>query len=220
MNELSQASQDYLKTIYHITEDGGRASTTQLAEELAVKPASVTGMVQKMAKSQPPLVVYRKHQGVKLTAVGKRAALEMIRHHRLIESFLHEKLGYNWDEVHEEADRLEHVISEDMEARIANALGHPERDPHGHPIPSIDLEITPATEFPLIELQAGETAVIRRVCDEDSDILRWLANYNLRPGTELKLIEVTANGRYLIQKQTEQIDLPLSTAEILFVDLA
>lgn len=219
MNNLSQASQDYLKIIYRITENGNRATTNQLAEELAVKPASVTGMVQKMAKTQPPLVCYKKHQGVLLTAVGERAALEMIRHHRLIESFLHEKLGYQWDEVHEEADRLEHVISEAMEARMADALGHPERDPHGHIIPSIDLETIPTTDFPLIELEVGQTAVIRRVCDKNPEILRWLAHHNLRLGTEIQFTETTANGRYRIQTNEVQIDLKQPIAETLFVDL-
>lgn len=218
MNELSQAVQDYLKTIYHITEDGGRAATKQLAEALAVKPASVTGMVQKMAKSQPPLIIYHKHQGVELTAVGQRAALETIRRHRLIEAFLYEELGYEWDEVHEEADRLEHVISEAMEARIAAVLGHPERDPHGHIIPSIELETAPGTEFPLTGLEVGETAVIRRVCDANSETLRWLAHHNLRPGTEIKLTQTTTAGNHYIQTADTQIDLHLPIAEIIFID--
>jgi DtxR family transcriptional regulator, Mn-dependent transcriptional regulator len=218
MKNLSQASQDYLKIIYHLTENGGRATTNQLAEELNVKPASVTGMVQKLAKNKPSLVVYRKHQGVKLTAVGERAALEMIRHHRLIESFLHEKLGYDWDEVHEEADRLEHAISEEMEARMAAALGHPERDPHGHPIPTIELETMPVTEIPLSELKIGQTAVIRRVCD-DPEILRWLAGHNLRPGTEILLTEIKTGNYFLIQTNNVQVEIPLPIAETLFVDL-
>jgi DtxR family Mn-dependent transcriptional regulator len=218
MNDLSQASQDYLKTIYRITENGGRATTNQLAEEMAVKPASVTGMVQKLAKSQPPLVNYRKHQGVVLTAVGKRAALEMIRHHRLIESFLHEKLGYDWDEVHEEADRLEHVISEEMEARMADALGHPKRDPHGHIIPTIDLETTSATEFPLTDLEVGQTAVIRRVCDGDPEVLRWLARHNLRPGTELQFSAIMPDGSHRIQANDRQVDILPLIAETIFVD--
>lgn len=218
MNDLSQASQDYLKTIYHLTAKGGRATTNQLAEELAVKPASVTSMVQKMAKSQPPLVIYRKYQGVELTAVGERAALEMIRHHRLIESFLYEKLGYEWDEVHEEADRLEHVISKAMAARLAAALGHPERDPHGHLIPSTDLETRLITEFPLTELAVGETAVIRRVCDVNPETLRWLAQHNLRPGAKIQLTCTSANGNQRIQTNKEQIDLIPAIADIIFVD--
>jgi len=219
MYTLSQASQDYLKIIYRITEHGGKATTTQLAEALDVKPASVTGMVQKMAKNQPPLVIYRKHQGVSLTAVGERAALEMIRHHRLIETFLHEKLGYAWDEVHEEADRLEHVISEEMEARMAEALGHPERDPHGHIIPPTNLMTTPATEFSLTKLEVGQTAVIRRVCDGDPEILRWLARCHLRPGTYVQLTQTTAGGCHRIQTNDQEIDLTSAIAEKIFVDL-
>ncbi len=219
MTDLSQASQDYLKTIYRITENGGRATTNQLAEELDVKPGSVTGMVQKMAKCHPALVLYQKHQGVVLTAVGERAALEMIRHHRLIETYLHEKLGYSWDEVHDEADRLEHIISEEMEARIAAALGHPQRDPHGHIIPSIDLDTSPATEFPLSELEIGQTAVIRCVNDEDPAILRWLARNNLRPGTKLKFTNTSADGCHHIQTNEGQIDLPVHVATSIYVDL-
>jgi len=219
MKKLSQASQDYLKTIYRITQNGDRASTNRLAKELAVKPASVTGMVQKLARNQPPLVIYRKHQGVVLTAVGERAALEMIRHHRLIETFLHQKLSYDWDEVHEEADRLEHVISEEMEARMAAALGHPERDPHGHIIPTIEFKTTPATEFPLTDLEVGQTAVIRQVCDVNPEILRWLARYNLRPGTELQFTKHTEDGCRRIQTSDEQIDLCPPIAEAMLVDL-
>ncbi len=219
MMNLSQAAQDYLKTIYRITEDGGRATTNQLAKELDIKPASVTGMVQKMAKCDPPLVAYRKHQGVVLTAVGKHAALEMIRHHRLIETFLHEKLGYDWDEVHEEADRLEHVISEEMGIRIAEILGHPERDPHGHIIPTIDLETKLTTEFPLAALAVGQTAVIRHVNDEDPAILRWLAGHNLRPGTTLKFITIIDDGCHRIQTDEGHLDLPLSVVDSIHVDL-
>lgn len=126
MNKLSQASQDYLKTIYRITKNGGRATTNQLAQELAVQPASVTSMVQKMAKNEPPLISYEKHQGVVLTAVGEDTTLKIIRRHQIIESYLHTKLGYDWDEAHEEASRLEHAICDTLSARMAAALGYPE----------------------------------------------------------------------------------------------
>src|SRR5512137_1063069 len=120
MNEtLTTSIQDYLKAIYALTGDGGEASTTALAGRLGVAPASVTGMLQKLAGLTPPLIVYRKHQGARLTPEGERAALEVLRHHRLLEAYLVESLGYSWDAVHEEACRLEHVISEDFEARIA-----------------------------------------------------------------------------------------------------
>src|SRR5690349_2391225 len=136
---LTQNIQDYLKAIYNLAKSDGSASTTALAARLGVAAPSVTGMIQKLASSTPPLVVYRKHQGVTLTPEGERAALEVIRHHRLIETYLVENLGYGWDEVHAEADRLEHAISENLEARIAAALGNPVRDPHGEPIPTVEL---------------------------------------------------------------------------------
>jgi DtxR family Mn-dependent transcriptional regulator len=130
---LTQSIQDYLKHIYELSEDGRAASTNELAARLNIAPASVTGMLQKLAAAKPPLVVYKKHQGVTLTKAGARAALEVIRHHRLLETYLVNALGYAWDEVHEEACCLEHVISEDFETRIATALGNPTRDPHAAP---------------------------------------------------------------------------------------
>ena len=136
---LSDSIQDYLKIIYELTQSGETASTTALARRLGIAPASVTGMMQKLASTKPALVEYHKHQGVTLTAAGKRAALEVIRHHRLIEAWLVQALGYSWDEVHEEAEKLEHALSEDLERRIAAAMGQPDRDPHGEPIPSVDL---------------------------------------------------------------------------------
>jgi len=179
---LSSATQDYLKIIYMLTSEHGRATTSQIAEGLDVKPASVTGMLQKMAQFEPPLVEYKKHQGAVLTPTGKEIALQMVRHHRLIEMFLHEILGYPWDEVHEEAERLEHVISEKMEKRIAEVLGHPLRDPHGQVIPTNELKISPTTEFPLSELRPFQRAIVRRVHDSDADLLRYLEQLGLYPG--------------------------------------
>lgn len=181
ISSISSASQDYLKAIYELTERHGRATTTQLAEQLDVRPASVTGMLQKMALEDPPLIEYRKHYGVTLTDDGERAALELVRHHRLLELFLVKILGYAWDEVHDEAERLEHVISEDMERRIAAVLGNPRWDPHGHPIPTVDLEIAPLRGFPMSDLRRGQRAVIRHVTDEDPELLRYLDSQGLRP---------------------------------------
>ncbi|MFN2104105.1 MAG: metal-dependent transcriptional regulator [Candidatus Promineifilaceae bacterium] len=185
---ISPASQDYLKAIYELSERYGRASTSHIADQLAIKPASVTGMLQKMAQDEPPLVTYKKHQGVTLTPEGEKAALEIVRHHRLIESFLHEILGYSWDEVHEEAERLEHVISEDMERRMAAVLGNPKRDPHGHPIPTQDLTIAQMTDIPLHDLRPGDTAVVERVHDSDSDLLRYLDSLGLRPPAKVHVV--------------------------------
>ncbi len=164
MNQTITISiQDYLKHIYELTESGESASTNALAKELKVKPASVTGMIQKLASSKPPLVEYQKHQGVTLTRDGKKAALEVIRHHRLLEAWLVQTLGYSWDKVHEEAERLEHVISEDFERRIAAAMGHPTRDPHGELIPTEDLKMPVDESLPLSSLRPGQSGVLARI---------------------------------------------------------
>jgi DtxR family transcriptional regulator, Mn-dependent transcriptional regulator len=135
MTTETTSIQDYLKTIYDLTQGDAPASTTALAARLGIAPASVTGMMKKLAAANPPLVHYRKHQGVTLTETGEQAALRVIRRHRLLETYLVTTLGYSWDTVHEEACRLEHVISEEFESKIAALLGNPKRDPHGDPIP-------------------------------------------------------------------------------------
>jgi DtxR family Mn-dependent transcriptional regulator len=184
---LTQSIQDYLKHIFELSEGGTSASTNDLAARLGVKPASVTGMVQKLAATDPPLVDYHKHQGVTLTSEGREAALEVIRHHRLLESWLVQSLGYTWDEVHEEACRLEHVISEDFEARMATALGHPTHDPHGDPIPTAEL-VMPSDEVQLLSsLRPAQQAVIMRVTDEDPALLRHLEKLGLIPGAKLEI---------------------------------
>ena len=190
---LTQSIQDYLKHIFELSEDGTPASTNDLATRLGVKPASVTGMVQKLASTEPPLVDYQKHQGVTLTLEGELAALKMLRHHRLLESWLVESLGYSWDEVHEEACRLEHVISEEFEARMAAALGHPTHDPHGDPIPDAELVMPSDEVLPLSNLRPIKSATIRRVNDENPDLLRHLDNLGLVPGAQL---EVTAHSSF------------------------
>jgi DtxR family Mn-dependent transcriptional regulator len=185
---LTQTIQDYLKTIYDLSESDGSASTTALAARLGIAPASVTGMIQRLAGINPPLLDYRKHQGVTLTPAGKRAALEVIRHHRLIETYLVETLGYAWDEVHAEADRLEHVISEDFEAKIAAALGNPTRDPHGELIPTVDLTMPADAAMPLSALRPPQKAVLVRVRADDPALLRHLESLGLVPGVEIESV--------------------------------
>ncbi len=189
----TKSTQDYLKHIYELTESGQPASTNDLARQLKVKPASVTGMVQKMAAEKPALVTYQKHQGVTLTASGRKAALEVIRHHRLLEAWLVQTLGYTWDEVHEEAERLEHAISEDFEARIAAALGNPTRDPHGELIPSADLTMPDDDSTPLSALRPTQSATIQRVDAADPNLLRHLDSLGLIPGIQ---VEVTAFSEF------------------------
>jgi DtxR family Mn-dependent transcriptional regulator len=146
-------------------------------------------MVQKLASSKPALVEYQKHQGVTLTRDGKRAALEVIRHHRLIEAWLVQTLGYSWDEVHEEAERLEHVISEDFERRIAAAMGHPTRDPHGELIPTEELVMPRDTSTPLSALRPDQTGVIQSVKAADTDLLRHLESLGMVPGARVEVKE-------------------------------
>src|SRR5574339_1013440 len=179
---LTISIQDYLKSIYELTENDDNASTNALAQKLNIKPGSVTGMIQKLASAQPALVEYQKHQGVTLTKEGMKAALEVIRHHRLLEAWLVQTLGYSWDEVHEEAERLEHVISEDFERRIAAAMGHPTRDPHGEPIPTADLKMPSDESLPLSALRPGQSATIKRVKASDTELLRYLDGLGLVPG--------------------------------------
>jgi DtxR family Mn-dependent transcriptional regulator len=184
---LTQSIQDYLKSIYELSADGTPASTNDLAHRLGVAPASVTGMVQRLASTTPALIAYRKHQGVTLTPQGERAALEVIRHHRLIETYLVHALGYSWDEVHDEACRLEHVISENLEARIARALGNPSHDPHGDPIPSADLTMPEEHLRSLSSLRPSQDAIIERVNNEEPAFLRHLEQLGLIPGAVISV---------------------------------
>ncbi|MBM3152991.1 MAG: metal-dependent transcriptional regulator [Chloroflexi bacterium] len=199
-NHLTQNIQDYLKAIYSLSFSGNAASTNALAVWLGVTPASVTGMLQKMATSEPPLVIYQKHRGARLSLAGERAALEVLRHHRLLETWLVERLGYSWDAVHEEACRLEHVISEEFEQRIDESLGHPVRDPHGAPIPSAELVMPRFTDVPLSNLEIGARAIVRRVVDEDREILQVLQQLGLMPGVVVEMLgHVPGTGDFLLR---------------------
>ena len=186
---VTQPIQDYLKNIYELTESGESATTNALAAKLNVSAPSVTGMIQKLASSKPPLVEYQKHQGVTLTKDGKRAALEVIRHHRLLEAWLVQMLGYSWDEVHEEAEKLEHVISEDFERRIAAAMGHPLRDPHGELIPTADLKMPVEESTPLSALRPNQTGSVQCVKAADTELLRHLESLGLIPGAQIEVKE-------------------------------
>jgi DtxR family transcriptional regulator, Mn-dependent transcriptional regulator len=185
---LTPAIEDYLKSIYGLTSEGERVTTNRIATRLGVTAASVTGMLQKMAAVEPPLVDYQKHRGVTLTEAGRSVALEIIRHHRLLEMFLHKALGYSWDEVHSEADRLEHVISEEFEERIAQALGNPARDPHGEVIPTRDFRLPPESDVRLGDLRSGQRARVQRVEDPHPALLRYLDELGLQPETEILVL--------------------------------
>jgi len=185
--KLTISIQDYLKSIYELTENGESASTNALAQKMNISAPSVTGMIQKLASSKPALVEYQKHQGVTLTRDGRKAALEVIRHHRLIEAWLVQTLGYSWDEVHEEAERLEHVISEDFESRIAAALGHPTRDPHGELIPTAELVMPEDTSIPLSSMRLNQTGTVQCVKAADTELLRYLESLGLVPDAEIEV---------------------------------
>jgi DtxR family Mn-dependent transcriptional regulator len=184
----SESVDDYLKAILEL---GGskelRVTTNALAERLKVRTPSVTGMLQRLASERPALVAYQKHRGVRLTPAGKRRAWELVRHHRLLELFLHDVLKYSWDEVHEEAERLEHFISERFEDRVAAILGDPEIDPHGHVIPQKYAAGVYREEMPLAQWPIQKPAAISSVSDRSPAVLRGLEQLGLRPGTVLTI---------------------------------
>lgn len=183
-----QAIEDYLKTIYSLALEETPVSTSRLAEAREVRPASATGMIRRLAKLN--LVHYEKHRGVTLTDEGERVALEVLRHHRLIEAYLIEALGFTWDEVHEEADVLEHVISEKLEERIAAALGNPKFDPHGAPIPTKELTIPVVIGRNLTTLPLNTPATITRILhDDDPDLLRHLTELGITLNAQIEIIE-------------------------------
>jgi DtxR family Mn-dependent transcriptional regulator len=216
----SQSTEDYLKAIYEITLNEERASTTRLAEYLEITPASITGMIQKLSNQSPPLVEYQKHRGVTLTSHGRTIALQTLRHHRLLELFLHDILGYPWDEVDEEAERLEHVISEKFEERIATVLGNPNLDPHGDPIPDTDLSMPPVSHLKMSELKPGQAAVVTRVNDADPALLRYLGKLGMYPDTRFSVInysEFDKNLSIKIKNQKKVLVLGPGITENIFV---
>ena len=210
---LSEAQEDYLKAIYQLAE-GGPVTTQALAERVGVRPASVTGMLKKLAALG--LVEYAPYRGVRLTPAGLRVALEVVRHHRLLEAFLAQALGFSWERVHEEADRLEHHISEEFEARIAELLGHPERDPHGDPIPTPELTLPHPRGPRLAEVAPGEYRVLR-VHAQDADALRVFERLALTPGSRVRVLERTPLG-VRIAGEAGRLLLPSELAEALEVE--
>ncbi len=190
MERPSPAVQDYLKAVYQLGEAAdadGPITTSQVADALAVTTASASNMLKKL--DALGYVVQVKRQGVELTESGRQAALEVIRHHRLLETYLATRLGMSWDEVHREAEVLEHHVSEALAARIAEELGHPERDPHGHPIPTSGGQVAIPPSERLSELAAGATAVVGRVDDHDDALLRFLAERGLVPEARVEVLE-------------------------------
>ncbi|HWZ51128.1 MAG TPA: metal-dependent transcriptional regulator [Granulicella sp.] len=196
----TESVDNYLKAIFTL---GGpeerRVASKSLAEELGVAPASVTNMLQKLALAAAPLVEYERHRGVQLSASGRKRALEVLRHHRLIETFLYEVLDYPLDEVHEEAERLEHFISERFEQRIAAKLGNPRIDPHGHSIPTLEGEIPKQRSILLSELPTEGEFVIDSISDRDAQTLRMLHACGIAPGARLRVKKSSAGVSYSVR---------------------
>jgi DtxR family Mn-dependent transcriptional regulator len=214
---LSDVMEDYLKAIYILRHEAdGPVSTSDIAEYVGVTSPTVTSMLEKL--EERGLVAREKYKGAELTDEGETVALEVLRHHRLLEAYLAEHLDYEWSEVHEEADALEHHISEEFEQRVAEALDDPAVDPHGDPIPSADL--SPPAEggtTALSDHESGERVVVARVSDRDEEELRYLAREGIEPGTELELLEVAPIGMYVVRIGDERVHLPESIARLIRV---
>jgi len=213
---ISRAMEDYLKAIYQSAADKDKVSTSNLAQQMNCSPASVTNMLQKL--SELKLVEYEPYQGVTLTPAGRKVALEILRHHRLIELYLKDVLGYSWDKVHAEAEQLEHVISEEFEERIDRALGHPTIDPHGDPIPSKEGKIEAAPFQSLWETPGGEMVTVSRVSDRDPEVLRYLATIGVFPEVEINVLKKGPfNGPIHIEIDDSEHSLSEELATQIFV---
>ena len=185
---LSAAVEDYLKAVYAVHDKHGKVTTSLLAEKMGVSPASATSMIKKMAEAK--LVAHQPYQGVTLSEMGLKLALEIIRHHRLVELYLSEALGVPWDKVHEEAEKWEHVLSEDVEDRMDAFLGYPTADPHGAPIPTRNGELIGKKRIHLIDLPPNDTATVVEVSDHDPELLRYLSSLDIGLGTQLTLVRI------------------------------
>ena len=211
---LTEAQEDYLKHLFLLEEAlGGPVPTQALAERLSVKPPSVTEMLKKLKALG--LLEHEPYRGARLTERGRKVALEVLRHHRLLEAYLHQALGYGWEEVHQEAERLEHVISEDLEERIAEYLGHPPFDPHGDPIPTKDLTLPSSKALPLTEAPLGRARVARALA-QDRGTLNLLARLGLVPGKPLRILE--RGEGVLVEVEGEVYLLPRALAQAVGVE--
>ena len=186
VDQLSRSTEDYLKAIYALGARGEPVQTSAIAESLAVAPASVSGMLKRLAEAG--LLEHAPYRGVELTPAGRRAALRIVRRHRVLEAYLTRMLGYDWDSVHDEAERLEHAVSDTLIERMARALGNPSYDPHGHPIPSATGEIEVPEHTPLSEIPVGSSAEFRMVSDKDPERLRYIRSLGLDVGTVFRVV--------------------------------
>jgi DtxR family Mn-dependent transcriptional regulator len=214
---FTRAQQDYLKALYQLHGDERPVPTRDLAQRLGISSPSVSEMVTRL--SAQGLVEHDRYRGQQLTREGRKVALELVRHHRLLEMFLVRVLGYSWDEVHDEAERLEHVISERMEQRIFELLGRPELDPHGHAIPTLTGKVRPVSNRPLSECRTGEKLVVQGVSDDDPVRLRELERRGLLPGTRLEMVEESKfEGPISVRIKGRRMSIPLGLARVMFVE--
>ncbi len=219
LRDFSEAVQDYLKAIYALHErSAAPVATGTLAEHLNVSAGSASAMIKRL--DELALARHNRYRGVELTEEGRRVALEVVRHHRLLERFLTDELDVPWDRVHEEAEVLEHVLSEELEERIADKLGHPSYDPHGDPIPSRDGDVEHQRTRVLAELEPGDRGVLVRVSDSQPEMLRYLADRGLAPGTELQLIRREPFGGPLtVLVGDDELALGGQLAQVMSVEL-
>jgi DtxR family Mn-dependent transcriptional regulator len=214
---FTQSQEDYLKALYHLHGDTRPVPTRELAQRLGISSPSVSEMVGRLVSQG--LVEHDRYRGQQLTKEGRKVALELVRHHRLLEMFLVQVLGYSWDEVHEEAERLEHVISERMEQRIFELLGRPQLDPHGHAIPTLTGRVRPVSNRPLTECEVGEKVVVQGVSDEDPRKLRELDRRGLVPGTPVEVVGASEyEGPIDVRIRGRRVSVPLGLARALFVE--
>jgi DtxR family Mn-dependent transcriptional regulator len=218
-SSLTRAQEDYLKALYQLHGDHQPVPTRDLAQRLGISSPSVSEMVTRL--SSQGLVEHDRYRGQQLTREGRKVALELVRHHRLLEMFLVQVLGYSLDEVHEEAERLEHVISERMEQRIFELLGRPELDPHGHAIPTLGGKVRSLSERPLSECRVGEKVVVQGVSDDDPARLRELKRRGLLPGTRVEIVVASAyEGPIEVRIKGRRVSIPLGLARAMFVEAA
>lgn len=211
----TQAIEDYLKAIYLVGGDG-QASTSDVAERLGVSQASVTGMLKKL--SELKLIRYESYKGAELMHAGRLIALEVLRHHRLIETYLTEALGYAWEDVHDEAERLEHHISEEFEDRIASLLGDPKYDPHGDPIPTKDGHIPPVSQRRLADAQVGSVVTVRRVRTDDRETLRYLRTHHIMIGSSIRILGRADHDDLTLQSGRQRLTLPYHICCQIYID--
>ncbi|HEX2647724.1 MAG TPA: metal-dependent transcriptional regulator [Candidatus Dormibacteraeota bacterium] len=218
-SSFTRSQEDYLKALYLLRGDERPVPTRELAQRLGISSPSVSEMVTRLTAQG--LVEHDRYRGQQLTREGRKVALELVRHHRLLEMFLVQVLGYRWDEVHDEAERLEHVISERMEQRIFELLGRPELDPHGHAIPTLGGKVRPVSHRPLSECEAGERVVVEGVSDEDAVKLRELDRRGLHPGARLAVVGGSEfEGPVEVRLKGRRESVPLGLARAVFVSEA